>query len=46
MLQAILGFFDKFMNTISKDLQFAIEDISNEDAHAVGVTWHLGMCMC
>ncbi|KAL9673582.1 hypothetical protein QQ045_029843 [Rhodiola kirilowii] len=39
--KAILEFFDKFMNTISKDLQFAIDDLSEEDSFAVGVTWHL-----
>uniref|UniRef100_A0A7N0U7B7 SnoaL-like domain-containing protein n=1 Tax=Kalanchoe fedtschenkoi TaxID=63787 RepID=A0A7N0U7B7_KALFE len=39
--EAILEFFDKFMNTISKDLQFAIDDISEEDSSAIGVTWHL-----
>lgn len=39
--KAILEFFDKFMNSISSDLQFAIDDISEEDASAVGVTWHL-----
>uniref|UniRef100_A0A6N2MMZ2 SnoaL-like domain-containing protein n=1 Tax=Salix viminalis TaxID=40686 RepID=A0A6N2MMZ2_SALVM len=38
---AILEFFNKFIDTISKDLQFVIDDISNEDSFAVGVTWHL-----
>ncbi|KAE8733664.1 Gag protease polyprotein [Hibiscus syriacus] len=37
----ILEFFKSFMDSISKDLQFAIEDISGEDSSAVGVTWHL-----
>ncbi|KAE8702316.1 Gag protease polyprotein [Hibiscus syriacus] len=37
----ILEFFKSFMDSISKDLQFAIEDISAEDSSAVGVTWHL-----
>ncbi|OMO65838.1 hypothetical protein CCACVL1_21379 [Corchorus capsularis] len=40
--QAILDFFRSFMDSISKDLQFAIDDISAEDSSAVGVTWHLG----
>ncbi|KAJ6744724.1 NUCLEAR TRANSPORT FACTOR 2 (NTF2)-LIKE PROTEIN [Salix purpurea] len=39
--KAILEFFNKFIDTISKDLQFVIDDISNEDSFAVGVTWHL-----
>ncbi|XP_010245719.1 PREDICTED: uncharacterized protein LOC104589183 [Nelumbo nucifera] len=39
--QAILGFFNKFIDSISKDLQFVIDDISNMDSSAVGVTWHL-----
>lgn len=42
-LQAILEFFEKFIYTISQDLQFAIDDISGEDTLAVGVTWHLGI---
>ena len=42
-MQAILEFFNKFIDTVSKDLQFVIDDISNEDSFAVGVTWHLGM---
>lgn len=41
--QEILEFFKKFIGTISTDLQFVIDDISNEDNSAVGVTWHLGM---
>ena len=43
LLQAILEFFEKFIYTISQDLQFAIDDISGEDTSAVGVTWHLGI---
>nr|XP_043616498.1 uncharacterized protein LOC122588445 isoform X2 [Erigeron canadensis] len=39
--KAILEFFEKFIYTISQDLQFAIDDISGEDTSAVGVTWHL-----
>ncbi|KAI3972842.1 hypothetical protein MKX01_019500 [Papaver californicum] len=39
--KAILDFFKKFTDSISKDLQFVIDDISNEDSLAVGVTWHL-----
>ncbi|KAH8480369.1 hypothetical protein H0E87_030576 [Populus deltoides] len=39
--KAILEFFNKFNDTVSKDLQFVIDDISNEDSFAVGVTWHL-----
>ncbi|KAI5555292.1 hypothetical protein BDE02_19G071100 [Populus trichocarpa] len=39
--KAILEFFNKFIDTVSKDLQFVIDDISNEDSFAVGVTWHL-----
>lgn len=42
-MQAILEFFKKFIDSFSKDLQFAIEDISAEDSLAVGVTWHLGI---
>ncbi|KAK9109996.1 hypothetical protein Sjap_018056 [Stephania japonica] len=36
----ILNFFRKFINSISGDLQFVIDDIA-EDFLAVGVTWHL-----
>lgn len=39
--KAILEFFGKFIDTITTDLQFVIDDISNEDSSAVGVTWHL-----
>ncbi|KAK9270475.1 hypothetical protein L1049_026055 [Liquidambar formosana] len=39
--KAILEFFKKFIDSISTDLQFVIDDISNEDSSAVGVTWHL-----
>ncbi|XP_042518188.1 uncharacterized protein LOC122091973 isoform X2 [Macadamia integrifolia] len=39
--KAILEFFNKFINSISTDLQFVIDDISNEDSSAVGVSWHL-----
>ncbi|KAL9173542.1 hypothetical protein ABFS82_03G122000 [Erythranthe guttata] len=39
--KAILDFFKQFVGSISIDLQFAIDDISEEDASAVGVTWHL-----
>ncbi|KAJ4981175.1 hypothetical protein NE237_032012 [Protea cynaroides] len=39
--KAILEFFNKFINSISTDLQFVIDDISDEDSSAVGVTWHL-----
>ncbi|GAA0148290.1 hypothetical protein LIER_36692 [Lithospermum erythrorhizon] len=39
--KAILDFFKKFTNSISTDLQFAIDDISEEDTLAVGVSWHL-----
>lgn len=39
--KAILEFFEKFIYTISQDLQFVIDDISGEDTSAVGVTWHL-----
>ncbi|KAL0359983.1 UNVERIFIED_CONTAM: hypothetical protein Sradi_3682800 [Sesamum radiatum] len=41
--KAILEFFKQFMDSISADLQFAIDDISEEDLCAVGVTWHLDM---
>ncbi|KAM0940749.1 putative nuclear transport factor 2, NTF2-like domain superfamily [Dioscorea sansibarensis] len=37
----ILQFFKKFAESISQDLQFVIDDISNEDSSAVGVAWHL-----
>ncbi|KAL1533895.1 hypothetical protein AAHA92_33712 [Salvia divinorum] len=39
--KAILDFFNQFSDSISGDLQFAIDDISEEDTSAVGVTWHL-----
>ncbi|OVA02103.1 Polyketide cyclase SnoaL-like domain [Macleaya cordata] len=39
--KAILEFFKKFTDSISKDLQFVIDDISDEDSLAIGVTWHL-----
>ncbi|XP_039132990.1 uncharacterized protein LOC120270057 [Dioscorea cayenensis subsp. rotundata] len=39
--KAILEFFKKFTEGISEDLQFVIDDISNEDSSAVGVAWHL-----
>lgn len=41
-MQAILDFFQKFIDAISSNLQFVIDDISTEDSSAVGVTWHLG----
>ncbi|XP_042031303.1 uncharacterized protein LOC121778087 isoform X2 [Salvia splendens] len=31
----------KFSDSISGDLQFAIDDISDQDTSAVGATWHL-----
>ncbi|RAL45083.1 hypothetical protein DM860_015489 [Cuscuta australis] len=37
---SILEFFGKFIDYISTDLQFVIDNIS-EDSLAVGVTWHL-----
>ncbi|CAL2235940.1 unnamed protein product [Prunus armeniaca] len=37
----ILQFFKKFNDSVGKDLQFVIDDISTEDSAAVGVTWHL-----
>ncbi|KAL9249675.1 hypothetical protein AKJ16_DCAP14737 [Drosera capensis] len=40
--KAIMEFFKKFNDSISTDLQFVIDDISDEDNAAVGVTWHLG----
>ncbi|XP_057793723.1 uncharacterized protein LOC131010288 isoform X2 [Salvia miltiorrhiza] len=39
--EAILDFFKQFIDSISGDLQFAIDEISEEDTSAVGVTWHL-----
>ncbi|KAH7851009.1 hypothetical protein Vadar_005909 [Vaccinium darrowii] len=39
--KAILEFFQKFIDSISMDLQFVIDDISEEDTSALGVTWHL-----
>ncbi|KAI8003752.1 hypothetical protein LOK49_LG08G01862 [Camellia lanceoleosa] len=39
--KAILEFFQKFIDSISTDLQFVIDDISDEDTSVVGVTWHL-----
>lgn len=44
-VQDILQFFKKFNDSVGKDLQFVIDDISTEDSAAVGVTWHLGMLM-
>nr|GMD68741.1 uncharacterized protein LOC109148536 [Ipomoea batatas] len=41
LLQAILEFFRKFIDSVGPDLQFVIDDISEEDSSAVGVTWHL-----
>lgn len=42
-VQAIMDFFNKFIDTISMELQFVIDNISEADSSAVGVTWHLGM---
>ncbi|XP_028063636.1 uncharacterized protein LOC114266887 isoform X3 [Camellia sinensis] len=39
--KAILEFFQKFIDSISTDLQFVIDDISDKDTSVVGVTWHL-----
>ncbi|KAI3464285.1 hypothetical protein Pfo_020948 [Paulownia fortunei] len=39
--KAILDFFKQLIDYISTDLEFAIDDISEEDTSAVGVTWHL-----
>ncbi|CAA6668149.1 unnamed protein product [Spirodela intermedia] len=39
--KAILDFFKKFMESVSSDLQFVIDDISSDDSSAIGVTWHL-----
>uniref|UniRef100_A0A2P2JNG4 Uncharacterized protein LOC105133813 isoform X1 n=1 Tax=Rhizophora mucronata TaxID=61149 RepID=A0A2P2JNG4_RHIMU len=39
--KAVLEFFKKFIDSISTDLQFAIDDISDHDSAVVGVTWHL-----
>lgn len=39
--KSILEFFGKFIDSISTDLQFVIDAISEEDSSAVGVTWHL-----
>lgn len=43
--QDILQFFKKFNDSVGKDLQFVIDDLSAQDSTAVGVTWHLGMLM-
>jgi hypothetical protein len=43
IMQEILQFFEKFIGSVSTDLQFVIDDLSTEDSSAVGVTWHLGM---
>ncbi|XP_050378500.1 uncharacterized protein LOC126795787 [Argentina anserina] len=37
----ILQFFRKFNDSVGKDLQFVIDDISTKDSTAVGATWHL-----
>ncbi|EPS59464.1 hypothetical protein M569_15342, partial [Genlisea aurea] len=39
--EAILNFMKKFSGSTSRELQFVIDDISEEDESAVGVTWHL-----
>lgn len=39
--KAILEFFNKFIDSISSDLRFVIDDISEDDPSGVGVTWHL-----
>ncbi|KAJ8478585.1 hypothetical protein OPV22_022312 [Ensete ventricosum] len=39
--KAILDFFKKFTESFGTDHQFVIDNISNEDSSAVGVTWHL-----
>ncbi|XP_068648728.1 uncharacterized protein [Aristolochia californica] len=39
--KAILEFFKKFIDYISIDLQFVIDDISEGDSEVVGVIWHL-----
>lgn len=42
-MQDILQFFRKFNDSVGKDLQFVIDDLSTNDSTAVGATWHLGM---
>ncbi|XP_062025917.1 uncharacterized protein LOC133742263 [Rosa rugosa] len=37
----ILQFFRKFNDSVGKDLQFVIDDLSTKDSTAVGATWHL-----
>ncbi|KAL6184440.1 hypothetical protein ACLB2K_045841 [Fragaria x ananassa] len=37
----ILQFFRKFNDSVGKDLQFVIDDLSTNDSTAVGATWHL-----
>lgn len=44
-VQDILQFFRKFNDSVGKDLQFVIDDLSTKDSTAVGATWHLGMWM-
>ncbi|KAI4321208.1 hypothetical protein MLD38_034617 [Melastoma candidum] len=39
--KAIMEFFGKFGDVVGPDLQFVIDDISEEDSSAIGVTWHL-----
>ncbi|KAL8482400.1 hypothetical protein ACS0TY_027912 [Phlomoides rotata] len=39
--KAILDFFKQFIDSISTDLQFAVDDISEGDTTAIGVIWHL-----
>ncbi|GMH11565.1 hypothetical protein Nepgr_013406 [Nepenthes gracilis] len=39
--KAVLEFFKKFIDSISTELQFIIDDISDQDTTAVGVVWHL-----
>ncbi|CAM6075963.1 unnamed protein product [Sphagnum tenellum] len=39
--QAILEFFQKFMDSVGPELEFRIDDISSGDPSATGVVWHL-----
>lgn len=40
--QAILEFFQKFMDSVGSELEFKVDDITTGDPNAAGVTWHLG----
>jgi len=42
VFQAILEFFQKFVDSVGSELEFRVDDITTGDPNAAGVTWHLG----